>query len=112
MPVVICENCGLIQKNPRMTEDTYKQFYDIEYRKLYVGKIIPTEEFFKNQYYKGKRIYQYLENNLKIDLTNRKVLEVGTWAGGILQYFKEKGNEVYGCDLGLAYVEVEKIIII
>ena len=108
VPVVICNDCGLIQTNPRMTQDSYNQFYDIEYRKLYVGKIIPTEEFFKKQYYKGKKIYQYLENNLKINLANRKVLEVGTGAGGILQYFKEKGNEAYGCDLGSEYIEFGK----
>jgi len=108
VPVVICITCGLIQTNPRMTQKSYNQFYDTEYRKLYAGKIITTEEFFKNQYYKGKRMYQYLENNLKIDLTNRKVLEVGTGAGGILQYFKEKGNKVYGCDLGSEYIDFGK----
>ena len=75
-----------------MTQKSYNQFYDIEYRKLYVGKEVATKEFFRNQYYRGKRIYQYLENNLKINLTNQKVLEVGIGAGGILQYFKEKGN--------------------
>jgi len=108
VPVVICKNCGLIQTNQRMTQDSYNQFYDIEYRKLYVGREVATEEFFRNQYYRGKRIYQYLENNLKINLTNRKVLEVGTGAGGILQYFKEKGNKVYGCDLDLEYIDFGK----
>lgn len=88
-----------------MTQEPYNQFYDIEYRKLYVGKEVPTKEFFRNQYYRGKRIYHYLENNLKIDLINRKVLEVGTGAGGILQYFKEKGNEICGCDLDSKYID-------
>ena len=108
VPVVICKNCGLIQTNPRMTQDSYNQFYDIEYRKLYEGREVATEEFFRNQYYRGKRIYQYLENNLKINLTNRKVLEVGTGAGGILQYFKEKGDKVYGCDLDSEYIDFGK----
>ena len=36
------------------------------------------------------------------------MLEVGTGAGGILQYFKEKGNKVYGCDLGSEYIDFGK----
>ncbi len=27
-PVVICKECGLIQVNPRMTQESYNQFYD------------------------------------------------------------------------------------
>lgn len=104
MPVVVCKDCGLIQTNPRMTQEAYNQFYVVEYRKLYVAKDIPTEEFFKGQYQRGKRIYGYLKESLGIDLTNLKVLEVGTGAGGILYYFKKKGNEIYGCDLDSEYI--------
>lgn len=104
VPVVICKDCGLIQTNPRMTQEAYNQFYDTEQKKLYVGKGIPTDEYFKSQYEKGKRIYAYLKKNLRKDLTNLKVLEVGTGAGGILYYFKEQMNEVYGCDLASEYI--------
>ena len=104
VPVVICKDCGLIQTNPRMTQEAYNQFYDTEQKKLYVGKGIPTDEYFKSQYEKGKRIYTYLKKNLRKDLTNLKVLEVGTGAGGILYYFKEQMNEVYGCDLASEYI--------
>ena len=105
VPVVICKDCGLIQTNPRMKQESYNQFYDIEYRKLYVGKEVPTKEFFRNQYYRGKRIYHYLENNLGTSLTNLRILEVGTGAGGILYYFKEMGNEICGCDLDSKYLD-------
>jgi len=104
VPVVICRDCGLIQTNPRMTQDAYNEFYDLEYRLLYMEKKISTYEFFKSQYERGKRIYEYLEKFLGIDLTNLKVLEVGAGAGGVLYYFKQKGNDVYGCDLGSEYV--------
>jgi len=104
LPVVICKDCGLIQTNPRMKQESYNQFYDFEYTKLYKGEI-PTKEFFKDQYYHGKRIYHYLESNLGIKINNLRILEVGTGAGGILQYFKEKGNKVYGCDLGSEYID-------
>ena len=102
VPVVVCKDCGLIQTNPRMTQEAYNLFYNIEYSKLYRGGSI--DNFFKFQNERGKRIYGYLKKSLGIDLTNLKVLEVGTGAGGILYYFKEKGNEVYGCDLDSKYI--------
>ncbi len=108
VPVVICRDCGLIQTNPRMTQKAYNQFYDMEQKKLYVGKDIPTDKYFESQYERGTRIYAYIEKNLRIDLTDLKVLEVGTGAGGILYAFKEKGNEVYGCDLGSEYIAFGK----
>ena len=88
-----------------MTQESYNHFYDTEYRKLYLGKEVPTKEFFRNQYYGGKRIYHYLENNLGISLTDLRILEVGTGAGGILYYFKEMGNEISGCDLDSKYID-------
>lgn len=105
MPVVICKDCGLIQINPRMRQKAYNQFYKTEYNKLYRGKDIPTNEFFNSRYKRGKRIYNFLKNNLKINLSDLRVFEVGTASGGILNYFKEKGNEVYGCDLDPKYIE-------
>jgi len=103
-PVVICKNCGLIQQNPRMTQESYNYFYDIEYRKLYLGENIPTDNFFRFQYDRGKKIYEYLEKNLRINLSNLKIFEVGAGAGGILQYFKEKGNAVFRIDLDYQYI--------
>lgn len=64
LPVVICHDCGLVQANPRMTQQSYNQFYEIEYRKLYMGKDIPTNGFFNSQYWHGQKIYRYLASNL------------------------------------------------
>ncbi len=105
LPVVICKDCGLIQINPRMRQKNYNQFYKVEYNKLYRGRDAPTKDFFNSRYLRGKRIYNYLKNNLKINLSDLRVFEIGTASGGILNYFKEKGNEVYGCDLDPKYIE-------
>jgi len=107
-PVVICKNCGLIQQNPRMNQKSYNYFYESEYRRLYGGENMPTNEFFADQYDRGKSIYIYLKDNLSIDLTNLKILEIGTGAGGILQYFKEKDNEIFGIDLDSEYIKFGK----
>ena len=105
MPVVICRDCGLVQTNPRMTQSSYNQFYEIEYRKLYIGHEVPTDEFFNSQYRRGRVIYNYLARNLRVEIKRLFVVEVGCGAGGILQYFKEHGNDVYGVDLDHQYIE-------
>jgi hypothetical protein len=51
--VVICKNCGLIQTNPRMTQEAYNPFYKHEYRKLYNGTETPVDDFFKSEYKHG-----------------------------------------------------------
>ena len=107
MPVVICQKCGLIQTNPRMTQESYNSFYNLEYRKLYGGVKKPTKEFFKNQYLRGKKIYTYLQNNdtLSKSLSDLFIFEVGCGAGGILQYFQKKGSRIQGIDIGEKYIE-------
>jgi 2-polyprenyl-3-methyl-5-hydroxy-6-metoxy-1,4-benzoquinol methylase len=42
---------------------------------------------------------------MKREIVNACIVEIGCGAGGILQYFKEKGNYVYGVDLGSEYIE-------
>ncbi|MFC1987022.1 class I SAM-dependent methyltransferase [Chloroflexota bacterium] len=104
-PVVICRDCGLVQANPRMTQESYKQFYEIEYRKLYMWVDTPTDEFFKLRCEHGGEIYQYLTENLTRKIKGYFIVEVGCASGGVLQYFREKGNEIYGVDLDGEYIE-------
>ncbi|MFW6008820.1 MAG: class I SAM-dependent methyltransferase [archaeon] len=108
MKTVICQNCGLIQTNPRMNQKSYNKFYNSLYRKLYVGSLKPTEYFFKQQTEKGKKIINFIEKNSNIKLKNKNILEIGTGAGGILYEFKKRGNEVLGIDLGSEYVSFGK----
>lgn len=109
MPVVACKDCGLIQTNPRMNQESYNEFYNTEYRKLYVGTEKPTDDFFRGQYNKGCKIFEYLEANGILDACeNMFVLEIGCGAGGILHYFREKGCRVKGIDLGESYIEYGK----
>jgi len=105
VPVVICKDCGLIQQNPRMRQEDYNNFYDTEQKKLYLGKNRTTIGYFNKQYTKGENIFKYIQRNLDKKIKNKKILEIGASAGGILKYFKEKGNEVYGCDLNFEYTK-------
>ena len=100
----ICTSCGLVYTNPRMTQDSYNNFYNDEYRKLYNGSEKPTTSFFDRQKTKGKKIYDFLHERNIIESDKISVLEVGCGAGGILKYFEEKGATVKGLDLGEEYI--------
>jgi len=106
MSVVACTACGLIQTNPRMTQASYDEFYNSEYRRLYVGEEVPTDEFFQTQRRRGAEIFGYLVEQGALPKQPRDsfVLEVGCGAGGILQYFREQGCRVKGIDLGEEYL--------
>ena len=102
--IVICTDCGLIMTNPRMTEEAYKDFYKNFYRSIYNKGDGAVEIYFRKQYERGQRIANFIENFFGEKLTNKKILEIGCGAGGILQKFKEDGNEVSGIDLGAEFL--------
>ena len=104
----ICISCGMVYTSPRMNQAAFNDFYNIEYRKLYVGTETPTEVFFNRQKAKAKHIYRFLLNNNLISEKPLYVLEVGCGAGGILDYFRDKEHKVKGIDLGEEYIDYGK----
>jgi len=108
-PVVICKNCGLIQNNPRMNQDSYNTFYNEEFRKLYFSEAKPSNEAFKSEYSRGKKILKYLKESgiLKED-KELSIFEVGCGSGGVLEVFKKAGFTVAGCDLDKEYLRYGK----
>lgn len=97
--VVICRDCGLIQTNPRLTEESFKIFYKTEHTKLIFGQEKATKELFLDQYFHSQKIYRYLTKYFPMASKETLVLEVGCGAGGILAYFRDQGFDVIGIDL-------------
>jgi 2-polyprenyl-3-methyl-5-hydroxy-6-metoxy-1,4-benzoquinol methylase len=95
----------LIYANPRMTQASFTQFYDCEYRQLYHGKEHPIADLYKKNIRRGQRISAFLRD-ASVNLEGRRVLEVGCGAGGILSHFRDEFHcEVKGCDFGSQGVE-------
>jgi SAM-dependent methyltransferase len=101
---VVCQVCGLVQTNPRMTAESYARFYDNEYRRLMGGREGPTESFFNFQLDRGTVVYRWLERRGLLPPTGGTVLEVGCGAGGNLVPFRDAGYTAVGVDLGSEYV--------
>ena len=104
----ICINCGLVYTNPRMDQESYNQFYNEDYRKLYVGNTSPNFNFFNTQRNNGKKIYSYLTEHNLIQKPSSFILEIGCGAGGIVDVFKENGHKIKGIDLGKEYINYGK----
>jgi 2-polyprenyl-3-methyl-5-hydroxy-6-metoxy-1,4-benzoquinol methylase len=99
LSVVICRDCGLIQTNPRINQDSYSEFYKTEHTRLLHGQDKPTRELFLDQYFHSQKIYRYIEKFLLKNFKDMFVLEVGCGAGGILAYFRDRGCQIFGIDL-------------
>lgn len=99
LSLVICRSCGLIHLNPRLTDESYAIFYDNHYNGIHLGSEL-DDEWYRGRYAKGKEIFSFLEANGFIDvLRERRALEVGCAAGGIIHHFQDRGFEVKGIDL-------------
>jgi 2-polyprenyl-3-methyl-5-hydroxy-6-metoxy-1,4-benzoquinol methylase len=98
-PVKICRDCGLVQTNPRMTEEAYGKFYNSEYRLLYNGAKDWTESLFQSQKNRADDVYEYLEKSVEGGVQGADVLDIGCGTGGMLSYFQDEGHRVAGCDL-------------
>ena len=107
MDVVVCRTCGLVQTNPRMNQESYNEFYNTEYRSIYIGTEKPTEDFFNRQRFNiGRKIFDFIASHTNVgDVKGKFVFEIGCGAGGILKFFEDKGCRVKGIDLGKEYLE-------
>src|SRR3989344_358710 len=61
-PVVICKTCGLVQQNPKMSQESYNELYEKEYRDLYDGESDngAAKNYFFYQRLRGKDIFEYI----------------------------------------------------
>lgn len=104
---VICIACGLIQSNPRMTEQAYQDFYKSDlYRKAYDGddfsEVYAAYKFDENP---GIEILEAVSMQLKVAAGTR-VLELGAGAGWNLVPFNAAGADVIGLDYSPELVRV------
>lgn len=103
---VICIKCGLIQSNPRMTEDGYTRFYKLEeYQNLY-GSFNNLEEYRKKySASSGKHIFDTIVNIKRTDRI-KSVMEFGVGGGWNLIPFKDEGIDVTGYDYNSSLVSL------
>ncbi|HOI83649.1 MAG TPA: hypothetical protein PKW30_05025, partial [Campylobacterales bacterium] len=96
---VLCKKCGLIRLKKRLNDYSTAEFYKNEYRDIYVGQELASDDFFGSQSQRGRAFLDLVASN--VDISEIKtVFEIGCGAGGILYPFCQEGKKVSGCDFG------------
>lgn len=107
---VICKHCGLIQSNPRYSEEAFKDFIESDFYKLlyFDGNI----EKYSHEKYNLSTGMHILKNIEKVKDINEKtrVLEIACAGGWNLLPFVDKKAQVTGADYNNKFVELGKSI--
>jgi 2-polyprenyl-3-methyl-5-hydroxy-6-metoxy-1,4-benzoquinol methylase len=104
--ILKCKNCGLVYLEMNSGKKTVESFYSSEYRKVSTLPLMSPEEHFSNDVTRNDT-----ENRIRfisgcLDLNDKKVLEIGSASGNLLQKLKESGcKEAVGVELGKEYAE-------
>ncbi|MBW3596637.1 MAG: class I SAM-dependent methyltransferase, partial [Planctomycetes bacterium] len=93
VPTVICRRCGLMYLNPRWSEDSYRRFYEEDYRVLMGESDDPSAEMMLRQRIHGAKILAFCAPFLR-DV--KSVLDIGCAAGGVLSAFALAGDYQLG----------------
>ena len=92
--VVICQNCGTIQVQPRPDEkETLAYYSDETYR---AEKVVDDAAVFEKLVKRGELIQKNIKS---LGLPSEKILEIGCGVGSILKPFIDSGSSVVGYEL-------------
>jgi len=99
--ISLCKNCGFLYANKRLSKESYTDFYIHHFNDLDIGYSVGFNISFKDQYNNAKNaIYPFVSDKINLN-KELNILEVGCSTGGAMQFFKEKGHNVTGLDLGI-----------
>jgi SAM-dependent methyltransferase len=86
---VICNGCGLVYTNPRMTDEENAKWYQSGYWGDYKKQQAPDEAFFQRRLPKIREIFGQVKPFLKPGVT---VLEIGSGVGALLSLIAEEAG--------------------
>ena len=101
-PVVTCNFCGFLFQLIKFNKKFYNDFYSKYYRKIIFSDSIPSKAFLKDQEYRGKRLYKFVNKFFK---KKGSVLDVGSSVGLMLKPFKKNGWSINGNDPDTPFVK-------
>lgn len=103
-----CNSCGLVQINPRPSDDAFEKFYKNDYRFYYQGVQKPTETYVKNLKKSERLDYtiKYIDDN--ITLANiRSILDYGCSEGAMFEALERIAfnGDLYGVEPNSEFAE-------
>lgn len=100
--MVICKECGLVFQNPPLDAKTLAAIYS---RKFRVDA--PSEKYFRIIYPDAREKIQWIEHHLP-KAEKRKVLDIGSSAGVLLNMFQKRQWDTFGVEPSLSFAEYSR----
>ena len=108
LKTVGCDECGLVQTNPRPNENELTKFYQNDYRLFYQGVDTPDAVYVKNQKKQERQqdTFNFLKRFNAIH-TNSRVLDVGCSEGTFFSVLRRNGcaGSFLGVEPGAAFAQ-------
>ena len=98
----LCRKCSMLWTSPRLSKESLELFYNDDYRAIYSGDNISSEEFFQDQIKGGKEALKFVQFHFPDGGT---LFDIGCGAGGTLIPFQETAWRGFGCDTGGSYLD-------
>jgi len=97
----ICRGCGLVYQSPRIPETKMPEFYESQYRLLYLGQAAPREQELEVQRRRAQNLVDFLDTNKWIPTHH---LDIGCGSGALLHATQSHFNcKVAGIELDEAH---------
>lgn len=106
--ILKCNNCGLVFTEISEAQKDIELFYKTKYRKIKTLPVQTPEEHHNDKVSKkdaNDRIRFITEN---VDLKGKKILEIGSASGGLMEKLQDAGAEVEGLELNDDYRNYSK----
>lgn len=108
--IVMCKKCGLIQSNPRYSEEAFRDFLESDFYKcLYFSGNLENYSHSKFNIDTGASIFETVNKVIDIN-ENTKVLEIGCAAGWNLLPFKNRNAKILGLDYNNKFIDIGRSI--
>lgn len=102
-----CNNCGLIQTNPRPDQAGLDNFYKNDYRKYYQGVTTPNSKYIQ-EYNKGVRLADtvvFLQGFIKFQDESLSLLDIGCSEGALFSALRGANykGQLFGVELNESF---------
>lgn len=100
---ILCSKCWLIRSWKIFDGKSNQEFYEKEYRSIYVWSHQAPQDFFEDQISRWKLLLNTFET-IVWKKQKSVVFEIGCWAGGVLFPWKSNWFTCAGCDFDENYL--------
>jgi len=102
-----CRQCGILRADPRLSRDSYLEFYANDYRSMYGDDDADKEALYKFRLRQADEAYGFILRRVPLP-EQSVVFDIGCNMGTMLLPFHRRGHFVAGVDYNKGYIDFGK----